>query len=331
MTNQSDLNFEIDVVILWVDGSDENHIKKLSQYIENKSLLDKKGFLTRYLQVDEIEYCVKSIKRFAPYVRNIYIITDNQIPSFLKNQQNQSEFENVKIIDHKVIFKGFEQYLPTFNCYPIETMMTKIPDLAEHFIYFNDDMFIIKETKPTDFFTTKGFPVLRGKWSNFDTNSFKEFLRKIGIKKRRISKVTYKKSQENSAKILGMKQYLKVSHTPFPMRKSTFNDYLDKNTDIMVNSIKHRFRDSSHFMIQLHAAHLEILNNTCELKKNYKLVHFGSTEKSMLWIKLKLFLTEKDQNKLFLNIQSLDLYPEEKLNYILNWLDKLLQKNKDES
>ena len=325
MTNQLKSNFDIDAVILWVDGSDENHIQKLSQYVENKSLLDKKGFLTRYLQVDEIEYCVKSIQRFAPYVRNIYIITDNQIPSFLKNQSDNSEFENVKIIDHKVIFEGFEQYLPTFNCYPIETMMSRIPDLAEHFIYFNDDMFIVKETKPSDFFTANGYPVLRGKWTNFDTNCFKEFLRKIGVKKRRISKVTYKKSQENSARMLGMNRYLKVSHTPFPMRKSTFNDYLDQNTEIMVNSIKHRFRDASHFMIQLHAAHLEILNNTYELKKNYNLVHFGSTEKSMLWIKSKLFSTEKDSKKLFVNIQSLDLYPKEKIDYILNWLDKILK------
>ena len=45
MTNHLENNFEIDAVILWVDGSDENHIKKLSQYVENKSLLDKKTFL----------------------------------------------------------------------------------------------------------------------------------------------------------------------------------------------------------------------------------------------------------------------------------------------
>jgi hypothetical protein len=78
-------------------------------------------------------------------------------------------------------------------------------------------------------------------------------------------------------------------------------------------------------MIQLHAAHLEILNNTYELKKNYNLVHFGSTEKSMFWIKSKLFLTEKDKSKLFVNIQSLDLYPKEKIEYILNWLDRILK------
>ncbi|MCZ8091746.1 Stealth CR1 domain-containing protein [Flavobacterium sp.] len=41
MSNQPKSNFDIDAVILWVDGSDENHILKLSQYVENKSLLDK--------------------------------------------------------------------------------------------------------------------------------------------------------------------------------------------------------------------------------------------------------------------------------------------------
>lgn len=315
-------NFDIDAVILWVDGSDENHIKKLAQYVENKSLMNSKGFLTRYYQVDEIEYCVKSILKFASFVRTIYIITDNQIPEFLRSQTDL--YKNVKIVDHSIIFKGYEQYLPTFNCYPIETMMAKIPDLAEHFIYFNDDMILIKETKSSDFFTSNGYPVIRGKWANFDTSKIKDFLREIGIKKKRISKVTYKKSQENSAKILGLEQYLKVSHTPFPIRKSVLNNYLEKNKEVMIESIKHRFRNPSHFMVQLHAAHLEIMTKTFKQKKSYNLVHFGSSEKPLWWIKFKLNLHKRNPNTLFLNFQSLDLYPDYKLKYIINWLKKLL-------
>ena len=79
------------------------------------------------------------------------------------------KYSKVKIIDHKVIFKGFEEFLPVFNSNSIETMVYKIPDLSEHFIYFNDDLFLIKETKPSDFFRD-GNPVLRGKWSRFDAD-----------------------------------------------------------------------------------------------------------------------------------------------------------------
>ncbi|HNP32767.1 MAG TPA: stealth family protein [Flavobacterium sp.] len=324
MSDTFKTDFDIDAVITWVDGSDENHAKKLSQYIENKSLMSEKGFVTRFNQANEIEYCIKSIYKFAPYVRTIFIVTDEQTPDFIKND-SKGFYHNVKIVDHKTIFKGYESYLPVFNSNSIETMISRIPDLAERFIYFNDDMLLIGETKPSDFFTTEGIPVLRGRWLNYESAALKEFLKKIGLKKKRVSKLTYKQAQANIAKILGFKRYLKVSHTPIPLRKSVINNYLDQNEEVLINNIKHRFRVPTYFMIQSLGVHLEILNKTFIRKNNFQLVYFGSSDKALWWIKQKLSSAEKDKNKLFLNIQSLDLYPEEKLNYILNWLDKILK------
>jgi len=326
MVNHPKNNFEIDAVIAWVDGNDENHRKKLAQYVEDKSLLGSKGFLTRFNEVNEIEYCIRSIRKFAPYIRTIFIVTDEQAPAFLKDNPVHPDFANVFVVDHKVIFKGYEEYLPTFNCFPIETLLYKIPDLAEHFIYFNDDMFLINETKPEDFFTAEGFPVLRGKWANFETRKLQDFLTRIGLKKKRISKITYKKAHENSAQILGMKKYLKLNHTPFPIRKSVFNAYFSKHENVLLNNIKHRFRVPTFFMVQAHAAHLEILNKTYQINNNYSLIQFGSTEKSLNWIKWKFYTEQQKKKKLFLNIQSLDMYSEEKLNYIVNWFNNLYKK-----
>ncbi|MGV3696555.1 stealth family protein [Flavobacterium sp.] len=317
-------NFDIDVVITWVDGSDENHAKKLEQYIENKDSLSLKGFVTRFNQVNEIEYCIKSIYKFAPYVRTIFIVTDEQVPDFLKND-SKGFYHNVRIVDHKTIFSGYESYLPVFNSNSIETMITRIPDLAEHFIYFNDDMLLINKTSVSDFFTSEGNPVLRGKWLGYESSGLKDFLKKIGLKKKRVSKLTYKQMQENIAKILGFKKYLKLSHTPISMRKSVINTYFERHEEVMVNNIKHRFRVPTYFMIQSLGVHLEIQNKTFRLHKNFQLVYFGSSDKALWWIRHKLLSAEKDKGKLFLNIQSLDLYPQEKLNYILNWLDKILK------
>ena len=327
MNDSLKTHFDIDIVITWVDGSDENHSKKLLQYIENKDSLNLKGFVTRFNQVNEIEYCIKSIYKFAPYVRNIFIVTDEQTPDFIKND-SVNFYHNVSIVDHKTIFKGYESYLPLFNSNSIETLISRIPDLAEHFIYFNDDMLLINATKPTDFFTAEGFPVLRGKWLGYESTGFKEFLKKIGLKKKRVSKLTYKQMQENIAKILGFKKYFKVSHTPISLRKSVLNTYLNQNENVLVNNIKHRFRVPTYFMIQSLGIHLEILNKTFKQTKNLQLVYFGSSDKALWWIKHKLQAAENDHKKLFLNIQSLDLYPEEKLKYILNWLDKILEYKK---
>src|SRR5690625_7827185 len=45
-----------------------------------------------------------------------------------------------------------ERYLPTFSARPIELNIHRIPDLAERFVYFNDDMFIINKIRPEYFF-----------------------------------------------------------------------------------------------------------------------------------------------------------------------------------
>jgi hypothetical protein len=313
----------IDAVIAWVDGNDENHAKKLAQYVENKASLSQKGFVTRFNQVNEIEYCVRSIRKFAPFVNIIYIVTDNQIPSFILENKNHPDFKNIKIIDHKTIFAGFENYLPTFNCYPIETMLYRIPDLAERFIYFNDDMFLINPTKVSDFFDTNGFPVLRGQWKSMDkTVAIKDFLIKIGLKKKRLTKLGYKKAQENAASLLGLQRYFKLDHTPFPIRKTVFEQYFKENPSHLIQNIQHKFRNPDFYMVQSHAAHLELLTNTCTCSNDYSLVNFGSTEKSKFWISTRLFFAKRIHKKLFLNIQSMDLYSTEKVKFIAEWLDK---------
>ena len=45
-------------------------------------------------------------------------------------------------MDHREIIE--QEYLPTFNSHVIEANLHKIPNLSEHFIYFNDDVFVAK-------------------------------------------------------------------------------------------------------------------------------------------------------------------------------------------
>ena len=56
--------------------------------------------------------------------------------------------ENVNIVLHEMIIP--QDLLPTFNSTTIEMFLPLIPDLAEHFIYGNDDIFVLKPTQPTD-------------------------------------------------------------------------------------------------------------------------------------------------------------------------------------
>ena len=309
MINNSINKVPIDAVISWVDGNDKDHQEKMLPFVE-KRLLNLKEFRTRFDQVEEIKFTVDSILKFAPFIRNIYIVTDNQTPSFLKLEENQLKYSTVSIVDHKVIFSGVEEFLPTFNCRPIETCLHRIPDLAEHFIYLNDDFFLINKTTPTDFFK-EGLPVLRGKWLKFDKDIFYKKFKKI--------KKGHKSIQQNAAKLAGFNSYYNFKHTPHPLRKSTFKKYFEASQEIFINNIKHKFRNESQFTPQGLANHIEIKNKTCILKNDLQLLYFRSYKKPLIWYKYKL--NTKAKGKLFLGMQSLDLCPPKILEYLLEWLE----------
>lgn len=310
ITKQDNKNIEpIDAVILWVDGNDNAYKSKIYPYLKEETNPEK-SFNNRYVQVNEIEYTVKSILKHASFINSIFIITDNQTPDFLKHTQQDATYSKVRIIDHSLIFKGFESNLPTFNSRTIESCLHRIPKLSEHFIYLNDDFFIISPTTKKDFFTESGFPILRGMWQAFEA-------KKIHKKKKK-EKGGHKKAQEKGAEILGFKKLYRFKHTPHPMRKSTLANFFNENPEYFIENIKYKFRNKAQFLPVALANHLEIKNKTCHIHKDLQLLYFRSYKKPLFWYKIKLNIGSK--KKLFMGLQSLNKSPKNTLNYIINWL-----------
>lgn len=145
----------IDVVYTWVDNTDILWQQKYQSFKENYSQNNIGRFAiddARFSNHNELYYSVKSIRKYLPWVRNIYIVTDEQQPSWL------AEFNNIYIIDHKQIVD--EAYLPTFNSHVIEAFLYKIPNLSENFIYFNDDVFVAKSLNKEHFFSANNLASL---------------------------------------------------------------------------------------------------------------------------------------------------------------------------
>jgi len=313
MTKDKTKTHNIDAVILWVNGNDDKHKIKISKYVDNKNDISLTKFRTRFDQVNEIKFTIDSILKFAPYIENIHIITDEQTPKFLKKREINDYYEKVLIIDHKVVFKGFEEFLPTFNCRPIETCMHRIPGLAEHFVYFNDDFFLIKHSKPTDFFRD-GLPVLRGKWLKFDNDIFYKKLKK--------ARAGHKKAQQKAAQLIGLNKYYNFKHTPHPLRKSTFEAYFQNNPNIFVENIKYKFRSENQFTPQGLANHIEIKNKTCTLISELELLYMRSYKKPLFLIKFIFLL--KGNRRRFLGLQSLDQCPSKTLTFLTKWIENRL-------
>ena len=165
--NKSD--FPIDAVITWVDGRDPNFRRKRNKYL-NEIEVKQINKPTRFHEVGELYFVIKSIFKFAPFIRTIHIVTDDQIPEVIDKSKGWSKYyrDKIKVVDHKEIFREYKEVLPSFNILSIESLLYKIIGLAEHFIYFNDDMFLIKPTSPTDWFHN-GLPIIRRHWIFFLT------------------------------------------------------------------------------------------------------------------------------------------------------------------
>lgn len=145
---------DIDLVYLWVDGSDPKWLAKHNACIgktEEKSTVNCKG---RYADNDELKYSLRSVDMYAPWVRKVFIVTDSQTPVWLDTSNPK-----VRVVDHREIMP--EVCLPCFNATVIEHFLWKIPGLSEHFLFANDDMLINRPLSPGFFFADDGLPIIR--------------------------------------------------------------------------------------------------------------------------------------------------------------------------
>ena len=145
---------DVDLVYLWVNGNDPEWQAKRNACIgtaETQRGVNCKG---RYADNDELKYSLRSVAQYASWIHKIYIVTDNQVPSWLDTSNPK-----VRIVDHKEIMP--EICLPCFNSAVIEHFLYNIPGLSEHFLYANDDMFVNRPVKPDDFFAQDGLPIVR--------------------------------------------------------------------------------------------------------------------------------------------------------------------------
>ncbi len=133
---------EIDFVITWVDGGDENWRREKAKYSPNRELVDGEE---RYRDWNILKYWFRGVEKYAPWVRKIHFITWGHLPSWLDTSNPK-----LHIVKHQDYMP--QDILPVFDSNVIEIHMHKIEDLSEHFVYFNDDMFLTKSVKPEDFF-----------------------------------------------------------------------------------------------------------------------------------------------------------------------------------
>ncbi|AZG48156.1 Exopolysaccharide phosphotransferase CpsY [Gordonia insulae] len=166
----SDITFDIDLVFSWVDGSSEEWQAQRAKRMQSYVVGEGDDSAARFRQIDELRYALRSVHMYAPWVRRIFVATDSPRPAWLSD-------------DPRVTFVPSEDFfadpsvLPTHNSQAVESQLHRIPGLAEHFLYSNDDMFFGRSVAPQMFFSPGGVsmfieaPIRIGLGSNNDQRS----------------------------------------------------------------------------------------------------------------------------------------------------------------
>lgn len=245
---------KIDMVLLWVDGNDQEWVKEKNKY------LDKKGDakVNRFRDCDNMQYLFRGIEKFAPWVNKVYFITWGHLPKWLNTKH-----EKLVIVNHKDFIP--KKYLPTFNSNVIELNAHRIKKLSEQFILLNDDIFFLKDLKPEDFFIdgkpTDVYCEYTQLASSYNDVHYmmkanilsiinKHFNKQECIKKNKKKFINRKYGKLNKNTKYSMKFKKKFVgfwnfHAPQPYLKETFKTIWKEERDNLKYACKNRFRAAS--------------------------------------------------------------------------------------
>ncbi len=314
-------DFPIDIVIPWVDGNDPVHRAKRLKYntLKCETKHEDVGGCSRFDSMGEIFYCIQSINIHAPFIRKIFIVTDSQDPKLddFLNRTFPGGHIPVETVDHKVIFRGYEEFLPTFNSRAIETMIWRIPDLSEHFLLMNDDFIMTGHVTPEDFFRGEKTVCYAKRHSTL----WARMMHILRPKKDGHKRISFKDSMLKAVDIMGGgNAFLYLGHTPRALRKSFYENFFSGREDIMITNISHKFRHEEQFNSQELFYISEYRAKRCiVINTDKKLVYLNPKDrKGYIDKKLKMF--DRRPDAVFCCINTLCLADRQDQEKVLAWV-----------
>ncbi len=252
---------KIDFVIPWLNDEDPQWKATKANWLEASlnqySCAEDANGVFRYRSDSELlRYWFRSVEAFAPWVNRIHFVTCGQRPLWLNENHPK-----LSLVNHSDFIP--EKYLPTFNTSSIEMNFHRIRNLSEQFVYFNDDVFLLRPVDITYFFKSQ-CPVLIANlrypadigYNNWSRQVFNDYClinesfdvgQSIWENRKKwfsLSALGYKRARRNFFCYIANKS-LPVSsfgHLAHPHLKSTFEEIWNHCLDVLDVSCSHKFR-----------------------------------------------------------------------------------------
>lgn len=229
--NLMEVTFPIDVVYTWVDGTDPEWIARKRAVLETLSgeeMSEEAASDLRFIAHDELRYSLRALEMYAPWVRHVHLVTDRQRPDWLREDDPW-----ISVVDHTQIAPEGTA-LPTFNSQAIEANLHRIEGLSEHFIYFNDDVFLSSPVAPELFFSPNGIASM--------------YLSKAQVADGEpvLGEPASDSAGKNSRALVmeasGRRVSRKLFHAPFPLRRSVSEEIEQRWPEVVRRTRRSQFR-----------------------------------------------------------------------------------------
>jgi hypothetical protein len=223
----------IDAVYTWVNHRDPAWMAAYSAVqndaVDTTNSHESANDIARFQSRNELVYSIKSVRRFAPWIDRIFVVTNCSLPTAIVEDQK------VFPVTHEEIFADLSA-LPTFNSHAIEANLHRIPGLSERFLYFNDDFFLGKPVSSRDFFSDSGKPYV--------------FLSKHDIPYQRLGDLRpVDFAAINVGRLLeenfSFRPEKKLHHSPYPLLKSTLFEIESQYGQLLLNTMRQKFRTNT--------------------------------------------------------------------------------------
>ena len=279
-----EVRFPIDVVYTWVDGNDPEWARKRSQFT-GEPVHSEANALSRFVNRDELRYSLRSLYANAPWINRVFIVTDGQHPDWLRAG------DGVEVIDHREIFPD-SSVLPVFNSHAIEANIHRIPALSEHFLYFNDDMFLGRPVPPSKFFFPNGLAKF------FPSPTRVPFTERSALDSP-VDAAT-KNVRDLIKDTFGVSIAQVMEHAPYPLLKSVISEMSERYAEAFTTTSAARFRASTDINVPSNFAHHYAFSVGRAIASSLSFVYVGLSVRD-LQLRLDRLLTRRDADAFCLN------------------------------
>ena len=226
-----EIDFPVDAVYTWVDGDDPAWRERMLRARAAEDGVEyhpeaQAGH--RYQSRDELRYSLRSLEMYAPWIRHVYLVTDQQVPAWLDLSSPW-----LTVVDHRDIYRHADA-LPVFNSSAIISQLHHIDGLAEHYLYLNDDMFFGRDVGPEAFWHGSGIakvvsstltrpfgPPHAGDAPHFNIT---------------------KNIRAAMERVVGRSVSTAIGHAPYPQLRSVNDEIEQRFADVLGATARHRFR-----------------------------------------------------------------------------------------